>query len=609
MTDHLTDDLAAAVSDVAQRKLIEAELERRNAFLQLLQVVSVAANGAPTSLTQALQTTLDEVCSQTGWTVGHVLLPTEQANGTLVSTGIWRVRDRDAAAELLHRHEHVLFPPGVGVAGRVFISGRPEHIADLRTLASDDPDRARCSLINGGTMRAMAGFPVIVGGEVGGVLEFFSDSPFEADQMLLDVMAQVGLLLGRIVERTQYEAALRKARQVAEVASAAKTQFLSRMSHELRTPLTAVLGYAQLLDLSDLADQDREYVAAIEKGGNHLLALINDVLDVTRTREGRAAAVRRARGRRRRHPRRQRPDAAARGGARSDPSLRPSHGARHLALGDNQAIRQVMLNLLANGIKYNRPGGEVATSIVDRGDGTVQIDVSDTGYGIAAPDLSTIFIPFERLGMDRAVEGTGLGLGISRQLIDAMGGTLEARSIVGSGTTLSIVLAASQRAPESRAALSVPLVAKASPGAARKVLYVEDNIVNIELMQTFFTRLRPGLKLVSTMMGELAVDLAREHAPHLILLDVNLPDIDGGEVIRRLHADDRTRAIPVVMVSADAIPSGIERFLSAGAIGYVTKPIEVARLLEFVDQATGGAEPRDAAELVGRPPEPAEAGA
>jgi hypothetical protein len=269
-----------------------------------------------------------------------------------------------------------------------------------------------------------------------------------------------------------------------------------------------------------------------------------------------------------------------------------SQGARHLALGDNQAIRQVMLNLLANGIKYNRPGGEVVTSIVDRGDGTMQIDVSDTGYGIAAPDLSTIFVPFERLGMDRAVEGTGLGLGISRQLIDAMGGTLEARSIVGSGTTLSIVLAASQHAPESGAALSAPLSAKATPGAPRKVLYVEDNIVNIELMQTFFTRLRPGLKLVSTMLGELAVDLAREHAPHLIL-----------------HADERTRAIPVVMVSADAIPSGIERFLSAGAVGYVTKPIEVARLLEFVDKAAGGTEPRDAADLVGRPPEPAEAGA
>jgi signal transduction histidine kinase/ActR/RegA family two-component response regulator len=609
MTDHLTDDLAAAVSDLAQRKMIEAELERRNAFLQLLQVVSVAANGAPTSLTHALQTTLDEVCSQTGWTVGHVLLPSEQADGALVSSGIWRVRDRDQTAELLRRHEDVVFVPEVGVAGRVFISGRPEHIADLRMLSSDDPDRARCSLVNGGSMRAMAGFPIIIGNDVGGVLEFFAESPFAADQMLLDVMAQVGLLLGRIVERTQYEAALRQAREVAEVASAAKTQFLSRMSHELRTPLTAVLGYAQLLDLSELVDRDREYVAAIEKGGNHLLALINDVLDVTRLERGElrlsvepvdvAAAVLDACGL-------MKPLAVAHG-----VTLRTdlSQGAGHLALGDNQALRQVMLNLLANGIKYNRPGGEVVTSMVDLADGTVQIDVSDTGYGIAAADLSTIFVPFERLGTAGAVEGTGLGLGISRDLVDAMGGTLEARSVVGSGTTLSIVLTASQRPAETGAALSAPLVAKAAPGAPRKVLYVEDNIVNIELMQTLFTRLRPGVKLVSTMMGGLAVDLAREHAPHLILLDVNLPDIDGGEVIRRLHADGRTRAIPVVMVSADAIPSGIERFLSAGAIGYVTKPIEVARLLEFVDHATAGTESTDAAELVGRAPEPAEAGA
>lgn len=608
MTDHSTDDLAAAVSDVAQRKQIEAELERRNAFLQLLQVVSVAANGAPTSLTHALQTTLDEVCSQTGWTVGHVLLPSEEADGALISSGIWRVRNRDQATELLHRHDHVLFAPEV-VAGRVFTSGRPEHIADLRTLSSDDPDRARCSLINAGNVRAMAGFPIMVGDEVGGVLEFFSESPFEADQTLLDVMAQVGMVLGRIVERTQYEAALRHAREVAEVASAAKTQFLSRMSHELRTPLTAVLGYAQLLDLSELADQDREYVAAIEKGGNHLLALINDVLDVTRLERGElrlsvepvdvAAAVLDATGL-------MQPLAVAHG-----VTLRTdlSEGARHLALGDNQGLRQVMLNLLANGIKYNRTGGVVVTSVVDRGDGTIQIDVSDTGYGMAAADLGTIFVPFERLGMARAVEGTGLGLGISRQLVDAMGGTLEARSIVGSGTTFSIVLTASQRPAEPGAALSAPLVAKATPGAPRKVLYVEDNIVNIELMQTFFTRLRPGVKLVSTMMGGLAVDLAREHAPHLILLDVNLPDIDGSEVIRRLHADDRTRAIPVVMVSADAMPSGIERFLSAGAIGYITKPIEVARLLEFVDQATAGTESNDAAEIIGRPPEPAEAGA
>ncbi|MEO8897819.1 MAG: ATP-binding protein [Candidatus Dormibacter sp.] len=592
MTDQFTNDLASAVHHVADLKQIEAELERRNAFLQLLQVVSVAANGAPTSLIHALQTTLDEVCNQTGWTVGHVLLPSEETGGALVSSGIWRVGDRAQLPELHRRHDKVSVAPRVGVAGRVFASGLPEQIVDVRTLSRDDADRERCSLVDGGNLRASAAFPIIVGAEVGGVLEFFSEQPFEADRTLLDVMAQVGMVLGRIVERTQYEAELRRAREVAEVASAAKTQFLSRMSHELRTPLTAVLGYAQLLDLSPLADHDRDYVAGIEKGGNHLLALINDVLDVTRLERGElrlsvepvdlASIVLDASGL-------MQPLAVAHG-----ISLRTelADGARYVALGDNQGLRQVMLNLIANGIKYNRTGGEVVITVFDHGQGTVQIDVADTGHGIAAADLGTIFVPFERLGMGSAVEGTGLGLGIARQLVDAMGGTLEAHSIVGSGTTLSIVLTASQRPAEPTSAMAAPLVLKPKRGAPLKVLYVEDNIVNIELMQTFFTRLRPGVELVATMMGGLAVDLAREHAPCLILLDVNLPVIDGGEVISRLRADARTSTIPVVMVSADAIPSGIERFLSAGAIGYITKPIEVARLLEFVDQATRGDEGR-----------------
>jgi signal transduction histidine kinase/ActR/RegA family two-component response regulator len=596
MTDQATGNFAGVGHSVVERQHIEAELERRNAFLQLLQVVSVAANGAPTSLTHALQTTVDEVCSQTGWSVGHVLLPSEEAEGALVSSGIWHVSDATHVPDLRSRHDDVTFAPNVGVPGRVFATGRAEHIADIRTLSLDDADRVRCLLVDAENMRAVAAFPIIVGDEVGGVLEFFSESPFEADRILLDVMVQVGMVLGRIVERTRYEAALLRAREVAEVASEAKTQFLSRMSHELRTPLTAVLGYAQLLELSPMPDQERGYIAAIEKGGTHLLALINDVLDVSRLERGELRlsvepvdvtgitldAVELMQ-----------PLAAA-----SGISLRTQlgDGIAHFALGDNQGLRQVLLNLVANGIKYNHRGGDVVISVGAPAGGSVRIDVADTGNGIAAADLGSIFVPFERLGVARTVEGTGLGLGISRQLVDAMGGTLEARSTLGSGTTLSIMLAASSRpvARDSTASAAAKL------DDSRKVLYVEDNIVNIELMQSFFTRLRPGIKLVSTMLGSLAVDLAREHAPHLILLDVNLPDIDGDEVIRRLRSDDRTRAIPVVMVSADAIPRGIERYLEAGAIGYVTKPIEVARLLSFVDQATGAAKAHDPGEVTGR---------
>ncbi len=182
---------------------------------------------------------------------------------------------------------------------------------------------------------------------------------------------------------------------------------------------------------------------------------------------------------------------------------------RGIAIGDNQALRQVLLNLVANGIKYNRPGGTVTVRIADTPPGRVRVDVADTGRGIAEQDLKAIFTPFERLGAARTVEGTGLGLGISRQLVEAMGGSVSAESLVGTGTTLSMALSASGRAVRPEATVALPSHLLAGAGAPRTVLYVEDNIVNIELMQSFFTRLRPGIALVSTMLGELAVDLAR----------------------------------------------------------------------------------------------------
>lgn len=582
-------DIAAVVRDVTDTKRVAADLERRNTFLELLQVVSVAANGAPTSLEHALQSTLDEVCGHTGWTVGHVLLPTDESPETLVSSGIWSVNGTTASvADLRQRHDGASFARNVGLPGRVLATGICEHIADIRRLAPGDADRVRCALIDAESMRAVGGFPIVVGDAVCGVLEFFSEVPFEADRLLLDVMGQVGLVLGRIVERTRYEAALRLAREVAEVANTAKSAFLSRMSHELRTPLTAVLGYTELLELSSLAEPEREYVAAIGKAGEHLLELINDVLDVTRLEKGElqltiepvdvSRVILDASGM-------LEPLAIAHQ-VSFRTMLRPT--TPHLALSDEQGLRQVLLNLCANAIKYNQVGGSVVVALVDSGEDSVQIDIVDTGNGIAADDLESIFTPFERLGAGRSVAGTGLGLGIARQLVNAMGGTLAVRSIVGTGTTFSIVLSATTRLPRPETPASAHSSSMAHNRSQRKVLYVEDNVVNIELMQGIFARLRPGVELVSTMSGESAVGMAREHAPQLVLLDMNLPDLDGLDVLRRLREDEVTRAIPVVIVSADAIPDGIDRLLAAGAAGYVTKPIQVARLLEFVDHATVG---------------------
>jgi signal transduction histidine kinase/ActR/RegA family two-component response regulator len=583
----------------------QTELERRNAFLQLLQVVTVAANGAPTALTDALQSTLDEVCAHTRWTIAHVLMPSDDGSGDLVSTGIWHIDDPVHLTELRRRHDEVRFAPNVGVPGRVFATGKPEFIADVRVLSDDDADRVRCALIDAEDLRALAAYPIILGDETAGVLEFFSDVPYVVDGPLLDVLVQVGMLLGRVVERSRYEAALRDARETAEVASSAKTEFMAHMNHELRTPLNAVLGFAELLQLGELAgDGEREGVVAIEKAGNHLLALINDILDVSRMEKGALSLS-------------MEPVAVTDIALDIVSLLAPLAESRHVSLAtdvsatdarqfvlaDSRALKQVLLNLVANGIKYNREGGgRVLVTVARDGEDHVRIAVSDDGYGIEASRLSDIFVPFERLGIGHTVEGTGLGLAIAKQLTEAMGGVLDVHSTVDAGSTFAVVLPdAAGAMPQSEVDASPAPVVVSSPGASYKVLYVEDNVANIQLMESIFARQRPHITLIPTMLGELALGLAREHAPHLILLDVGLPDIDGIEVLSQLKLDVTTQHIPVIMVSADAVTAQIDRTLAAGAYGYITKPINVARLLELVD-LTVGDQRGNAVKLTGRRP-------
>jgi signal transduction histidine kinase/ActR/RegA family two-component response regulator len=583
----------------------QAELERRNAFLQLLQRVSIAANGAPTALDPALQSTLDEVCAHTQWTIGHVLMPSTDGSGDLASTGIWHIDDAAQLSALLGRHDNCRFGPGVGIPGRVFATGLPEHIADVRALADDHGDRVRCSLIDPENVRAVAGFPIILHEETVGVLEFFSEAPFEADGLLLDVLVQVGTLLGRVVERARYESALRAARETAEAASAAKTRFMSRMNHELRTPLNAVLGFAELLQLGQLAgDGERESVAAIEKAGDHLLALINDILDMSRTEEGALALtmepvdiaevvadvvglltpLAESRG------------VSLRAGALAD-------DARTFVLADNRALKQILVNLVGNGIKYNSEGGSVVVTVAKSGEDRVRVAVSDSGWGIDPAHLSDLFVPFERLGSENAIEGTGLGLSIAKQLTEAMGSVLEVHSLPDSGSTFEIVLVETPApAPTNDvdASSAHDVVSGSFPPIT--VLYVEDNLANIELVESIFKRQRPHFKLISTRLGEPAVGLALEHAPRIVLLDLDMPDINGAEVLKRLKLDSATRHIPVLIVSADAVPAQIESMLDAGAYDYIIKPINVGRLLELVDRALKGPIPAASMKLEGRPP-------
>ena len=386
-------------------------------------------------------------------------------------------------------------------------------------------------------------------------------------------------------EVKEVEVALRQAEADALRANEAKNTFLSRMSHELRTPLNAVIGFGQLLALDELSPDQREGVEQIVKGGNHLLALINEVLDISRIESGGLRLS-------------LEPVQLAEVVNESLALVGHLGDARHVTIddrcppgcsayvqADRQRLRQVVLNLLANAIKYNRDHGSVSVRCEQVSDHRVRLVVTDTGIGITEPGMSRLFAPFDRLGAEHTeVEGTGLGLTLTKRLVEAMGGAIGAESVAGEGSTFWVELDVA--AAESEV---VPTVGGPGPDPAAAhaptatVLYIEDNQANVRLVQRILS-LREGVGAMVAMQASLGLDLARMHIPDLILLDLNLPDMPGAEALRRLRADPLTSGIPVVIVSADATAGQISRLQAEGAADYLAKPFEITRLLELVDR-------------------------
>jgi signal transduction histidine kinase len=399
------------------------------------------------------------------------------------------------------------------------------------------------------------------------------------------------------VERKRAQDIIRRAREEAERASHAKGQFLSRMSHELRTPLNAILGFAQLLE-SDSKLSDRESVDQILKGGRHLLALINEVLEFSRLETGRldlplepvnvAAVLSEVLNLIRPLAASQKVSVSTDGALNSSLRVQANH----------QRLKQVLLNLLSNAVKYNRPGGSVVISCEKslrpqetgefRNGPFLRISITDTGIGIAPHNLSKLFTPFERVGAEESgIEGTGLGLAVSKALVEAMGGVIAVESDLGRGSIFSIELPAAENSPPAVDRDSQPAFSQIQNSASqiqnqKTVLYVEDNLSNLRLIDRVLAG-RPGIKLLSAVRGALGLDLARRHRPDLILLDLNLPDMHGAEVLRRLQETPDTASIAVVVISADATAAQIERLLAAGARNYLTKPIDLQQFLVTVD--------------------------
>lgn len=377
----------------------------------------------------------------------------------------------------------------------------------------------------------------------------------------------------------------RLAKEAAEAANHAKSEFLSRMSHELRTPLNAILGFGQLLEMDSLSADQRESVDQILKGGRHLLDLINEVLDIARIEAGRLSLS-------------LEPVALKDLVEESLDLIRPLAAQRSIkiehslfedgqhVMADRQRLKQVLLNLLSNAVKYNRDGGSVTIAYHERPGELLRLSVADTGPGISPSDRARIFVPFERLqAAQAAVEGTGLGLALSKGLVEAMGGTIGVESTEGQGSTFWVELQQAVPAAEEFAEMEATKMAAqdGAPRRIRTILYVEDNISNLKLIEHAMTR-RPDIRLITAMLGRLGLDLAREHRPDLILLDLHIPDLRGDELLRQLREDPRTKDIPVIMLTATATPKEVERLTAAGARAYLTKPVDIKALFGKLDE-------------------------
>jgi PAS domain S-box-containing protein len=398
-----------------------------------------------------------------------------------------------------------------------------------------------------------------------------------------------------VTKQRQDAVALREAKEEAERANLAKSDFLSRMSHELRTPLNAILGFGQLLELGNLAPKQHDAVEHIMRAGRHLLALIDEVLSISRIEAGRMelslepVEVSEVAGECLSLISRQ----AAERRIACPPFCVGEADCDHV-LADRQRLRQVVLNFLSNAVKYNREGGQIILSCKEapglqwNEPRRLRIGVTDTGQGLRPEQIERLFVPFERLGAERsAIEGTGLGLALSKGLVEAMGGRMGVDSAPGRGSTFWVELSRAEDPTERMAREAGGQNGEGSPSAAVScrgtVLYIEDNLSNLQLIEYVFEN-RPDLELLSVQQGTLGLEVASARRPDLILLDLHLPDLPGAELVVRLKENPQTAGIPVVVISADATPGQINRLRGIGVLDYLTKPIDVAKLLDLLDR-------------------------
>ncbi len=389
---------------------------------------------------------------------------------------------------------------------------------------------------------------------------------------------------------------LESARSMADKANLAKSDFLSSMSHELRSPLNAILGFAQLMesDSPPATPSQQKSIAHILQAGWHLLKLINEILDLATIESGKV-------------PISQEPVSLAeimlecqgmielKAQQRGIKLAFPQFDIPLYVCADRTRLKQVLINLLSNAIKYNTKQGKVEVRCVENTSRRIRISIEDSGAGLPPEQMAQLFQPFNRLGQDAgSEEGTGIGLVLSKQLVELMGGTIGVRSTVGVGSVFWFELNSvaeprlSMEGAETTALVQLPVLNGAQP---HSLLYVEDNPANMQLVEGIISRY-PGIQLLTAVNGYDGIEIARTSQPNVIMMDINLPGISGLEALKILREDPATTHIPVIAISANALPLDIEKGMKAGLFLYITKPINVKEFMEAVSMALEFAEKR-----------------
>jgi two-component system, sensor histidine kinase and response regulator len=428
------------LEEASDRDQTIENLRQQTALVQLLHKVAVSANET-NEINVAFRTCLDDICSYTKWPIGHAYILSPIDPNLLVPSDIWHLRDPQDFFSFQQITMKTTFKPGVGLPGRVLETGRPAWVNDV--MDDENFPRAKYALDIG--VHSAFAFPVVVEESVVAVLEFFSDKVIEPNESLLQVMQHIGTQQGQVVARKRAEKELSKAKLDADIANMAKSELLANMSHELRTPLNAIIGFSDVLGdelIGELANaKQREYINDIKNSGEHLLKLINDVLDVSAIEAGKVdlyeetlvvtnvfnAAVR---------------------------LITPQFENGQLTLtiqasddlplifADERRLKQIFLNLLSNAIKFSHAGGQITLSALLGDGGTLIFSVSDTGIGMNDAEIEKALSQFGQVDgtISRKVEGTGLGLPLSKGLIELHGGSFEIESEKGTGTMVTVTL-------------------------------------------------------------------------------------------------------------------------------------------------------------------------